>query len=68
MKLRSLLILLLLILAIVPIYYVNGWMRRVLKPRENAGRFFLFLLASFVMIVVYTMLVVGMIVRIFPVR
>jgi hypothetical protein len=68
MKLRSLLILLLLILAIVPIYYFNGWMRRVLKPRENAGRFFLFLLASFVMIVVYTMLVVGMIVRIFPVR
>ena len=68
MKLRALLILLLLILAIVPIYYFNGWMRRVLKPRENAGRFFLFLLASFVMIVVYTMLVVGMIVRIFPPR
>jgi hypothetical protein len=68
MKLRSLLILLALILAIVPIYYVNRWMQRVVRPRENAGRFFLFLLASFVMIVVYTMLVVGMVVRIFPVR
>jgi hypothetical protein len=68
MKLRALLILLLLILAIVPIYYFNRWMKRVVRPRENAGRFFLFLIASFVMIVVYTMLVVGMIVRIFPVR
>jgi hypothetical protein len=68
MRLRSLLILLVLTLAIVPIYYLNRWMRQALRPRENAGRFFLFLLASFVMIVVYTMLVVGVIVRIFPPR
>jgi hypothetical protein len=57
-----------LILAIVPIYYLNQWMRRVMNPRENAGRLFLFILANFVLIIVYTMLVVGIIVRIFPVR
>jgi len=68
MKLCSLLILLVLILAIVPIYYVNRWLQGVMRPRESAARFFLFLLASFVMIIVYTMLVVGVIVRIFPVR
>jgi hypothetical protein len=43
-------------------------MRRVMNPRENAGRLFLFILANFVLIIVYTMLVVGIIVRVFPVR
>jgi hypothetical protein len=65
MKLRSLLILLALILAMVPAFYLNRWLQRVLRPRENAGRFFLFLFASFVLIVVYTVLVVGVVVRLF---
>ena len=68
MRIQALLILLLLILLLVPVYYLNRWMRRSMNPRENAGRLFLFLLANFVMIVVYTMLVVGMIVRLFPSR
>jgi hypothetical protein len=66
MKLRALLILLLLILAIVPIYYVNRWMKEFIRPRESAARFLLFLFAVFAMIVVYTILVVGIIVRVFP--
>jgi hypothetical protein len=65
MKLRSLLILLALILAMVPAFYLNRWLQRVLRPRENAGRFFLFLFANFVLIVVYTVLVVGVAVRLF---
>ena len=68
MKLRSLLILLVVIAAVVPMYYFNRWMHGVMKPRENAGRLFLYILTSFVLIVVYTMLIVGIIVRIFPVR
>jgi hypothetical protein len=65
MKLRSLLIFLALILAMVPTFYLNRWLQRVLRPRENAGRFFLFLFANFVLIVVYTVLVVGVVVRLF---
>jgi hypothetical protein len=68
MKLRALLILLAVSAAMVPLYYLNRWMKRVLRPRENAGRLFVFLIANFVLIIVYTMLVVGMIVRIFPIR
>jgi hypothetical protein len=68
MKLRSLLILLVLVLAMLPVYYLNRWMKQVMKPRESAGRLFLFLMANFLMIIVYTVLVVGMIVRIFPLR
>lgn len=62
---RNLLILLTLILSMVPVYYLNRWLQRVMRPRENAGRFFLFLLANFVLIIVYTVLVVGVVVRLF---
>jgi hypothetical protein len=65
MRLRALLILLVLILAMVPAFYLNRWLQRVIRPRENAGRFFLFLFANFVLIVVYTVLVVGVVVRLF---
>jgi hypothetical protein len=68
MKVRALLILLMLVVAMVPVYFFNRWLQRVMRPRENVGSLFLFMLANFVMVVVYTMLVVGMIVRIFPVR
>jgi hypothetical protein len=68
MKLRALLILLVLVVAIVPVYYLNRLMKLVMKPRESVGRLFLFILANFVLIVVYTVLVVGLVIRIFPVR
>ncbi|HEV3324835.1 MAG TPA: hypothetical protein VG052_04500 [Puia sp.] len=66
MKGRSLLILLILVLALIPVYYLNRWLGRVLKPRLSAGRFFLFFLVNFLLIIVYTVLVVGIVVRVFP--
>ena len=68
MRGRSLLILLVILLALIPLFYLNRWMQRMMRPRESAGRFFLFLFANFVLIVVYTLFVVGLIVRVFPVR
>jgi len=65
MRARSLLILLVLILSMVPAFYLNRWLQRTMRPRENAGRFFLFLFANFVLIIVYTVLVVGLVVRLF---
>lgn len=65
MKLRSLLILLSVVVAMVPVYYLNRWLLRVIRPRESAGRFFLFIFANFLLIVVYTVLVVGLAVRLF---
>ena len=65
MKLRSLLIVLVLVLIIVPAFYLNRWLQKTLRPRENAGRFFLFLFANFVLIIIYTVLVTGVIVRVF---
>ena len=66
MKLRSLLILLIVALALIPVYYFNRWLQRVLQPKESAGRFFLFLFVNFLMIVVYTVLMVGVVVRVIP--
>jgi hypothetical protein len=65
MRLRSLLILLVIGLALVPIYYLNRWLQRVMRPREAAARLFLFIMANFLMIIVYTITVVGLIVRLF---
>jgi len=64
-KLRSLLILLGIVLAMVPVYYLNRWLQQVMRPRDSAGRFFLFILANFLLIVVYAILVVGLYVRLF---
>jgi hypothetical protein len=68
MRGRSLLILLLLLLALLPMFYLNRWLQQAMRPRDNAGRFFLFLFVNFVLIIVYTVFVVGLVVRIFPVR
>jgi hypothetical protein len=67
MKVRAILILLVLVAAVVPYYYLNGWLQRVIRPRENAGKLFLFLIANFLLIVVYTGLVIGLIVKLFPI-
>jgi hypothetical protein len=66
MKWRSLIILLILLLSLLPAYYFSRFLQRVLRPRESAGRLFLFLLASFVLVVVYTVFLVGVIIRVFP--
>ena len=66
MKFRSLLILLIIALALIPVYYFNRWLQRVLRPKDSAGRFFLFLFVNFLMIVVYTVVMVGVVLRVFP--
>jgi hypothetical protein len=65
MKLRSLLILLCIVLAMVPIFYLNRWLQRVIRPRESAGKLFLFIFANFLLVVVYTVFIVGLVVRLF---
>ena len=66
MKGRSLLIMLILLLALVPVFYLNRWLQRVMKPGEGAGRFFLFLFVNFLLIIAYTILIVGIVLRVFP--
>jgi len=53
------------VVAMVPMYYLNRWLLRVIRPRESAGRFFLFVFANFLLVVVYTVFIVGLAVRLF---
>jgi hypothetical protein len=66
MKSRSVIIFLVIVLLLIPVFYLFRLMQRVLRPRESAERFFLFIFSSFVLVIVYTVLVVGLIVRLFP--
>lgn len=66
MKQHSLLILLVIVCALIPVFYLNQWLVKVLKPRLSPARFFLFFFVNFLLIIVYTVLVVGLVVRIFP--
>jgi hypothetical protein len=66
MKLRSLLILLMVGLALIPAYSLNRYLLKVIRPRDAAARFFLYILLNFVLVIVYTILVVGIILSIFP--
>lgn len=65
MRTRALLILLFLVAGLIPVYFINRWIQRIVRPRESAGRFFLFLFVNFLLIVVYTVLLVGLVVRVF---
>ena len=53
-------------LSLIPIYSINRLLQRVMRPRESVGKLFLFFFASFVLVIVYTLLVVGLVVRLFP--
>jgi hypothetical protein len=37
----------------------------VIRPREAADRFFLFIFANFLLVVIYSVLLVGLVVRLF---
>lgn len=66
MKSRSLLIFLVIVLSLIPVFYFYRWMQRVMRPRESAGRFFLFIFANFLLVIVYTISIIGLIVKLFP--
>jgi glucan phosphoethanolaminetransferase (alkaline phosphatase superfamily) len=66
MKGRSISILLILLLTLTAVYYFNRVLQRIIRPRDSAGRMFLYFFANFLLIVVVIVSVVALIVRIFP--
>jgi hypothetical protein len=68
MKLRSILIFLVLLVSLIPAFAINRSLQKIMRPRESAARFFLFLIANFVLVVVYTIMLVGLIIKVFPPR
>jgi hypothetical protein len=66
MKLQRLLIVLLILLSLIPIAYMNQWLQRVIQPRRSFIQLMLYVLASLVLVFVYTFLLVWIITYLFP--
>lgn len=66
MESRSVLILLSILVLSVPAFYVNRLLQRVIKPRESFVRLLSYFILVFVLIVLYTFLVVWAITQVFP--
>jgi hypothetical protein len=65
-KLKSLAILAIIILSLIPVYLLNRFMQKMIRPRASLGRLFLYLLSGFAMVFAYTFLIVFIIKKLFP--
>jgi len=66
MKWKALAILLIIIVSLIPVYFFNKNLQKIIKPRESLGRLFLYMLFGFSLVFVYTFLVVFIIKKLFP--
>ncbi len=66
MKAHGWLIMLAVILALIPIFYLNRWLQTLIRPREAAARFFLYMIANFLLVIIYTILLVSLVIKLFP--
>lgn len=66
LKLKALAILLIIIVSLFPVYLLYKYLHRVMEPRESMRRFLFWMLAEFVLIFVYTFLLVFTIKLLFP--
>lgn len=68
MKLRALAILLVIVLLLIPVYYLLQVLKRWVRPRESAARMFLYFMGAFLLVIAYTLFLVGLVVKLFPPR
>jgi hypothetical protein len=66
MKLKALAILFIILASLIPVYFLNKNLQKIIRPRESLGRLFFYLLLGFAIVFVYTFLVVFIIKKLFP--
>lgn len=64
-KLRSILVLLVIIVSLIPVYLVNRYLQKIIRPRQSMGRLLLYVLCAFLIIFIYTTLVVLLVKKLF---
>jgi hypothetical protein len=67
MKLKGIAVLLIIILSLLPAYYINLQLLKFIEPRKAPVRFLSYMLSMLAFIFVYTFLIVWLIGRLFPV-
>jgi len=65
MKFKLIAIILLILIALIPVYKVDKYLKRIVKPRRSGLRLLIYMFLGFVMIFIYTFLLVFVIKRIF---
>lgn len=65
-RMQRVLVMVFILLSLVPAYYLNAWLQKVIRPRQSFGRFMLYLVVSLALVFAYTFLVVTIISWVFP--
>jgi Kef-type K+ transport system membrane component KefB len=60
-------VILFILLFLIPAYYLNKWLIKVLKPRKNFGLFLLYILLCLTLVFAYTFLLSFIILKVLPV-
>jgi hypothetical protein len=63
---QKLLIFFLILASVIPIYFINRWLRRLIMPRKSFVRMFLYFLVVLELLFIYTFLFVSVISKLFP--
>jgi uncharacterized membrane protein YidH (DUF202 family) len=66
MKVKSILILLIIIISLIPAWSLNRYLQRIMEPRTSLSRLFFYLLSAMVLVFLYTTLLVLFIKWMFP--
>jgi hypothetical protein len=67
MKLKTLAILFMILASLIPIYYINQLLQRIIQPRKSFLGLMLYMLTGLALVFVYTFLLVFIIEKLFPV-
>jgi len=63
---QKFLIFFLILASIVPIFYINKWLQRMIIPRKSFVRLLLYLLVMLELLFIYTFLFVTLVSKLFP--
>ncbi len=67
-KLRSVIILIIIVISLIPVYLLNKYLQKTIRPKASLGRLFLYILSGFALVFVYTFLVVFLVKKLFRVQ
>jgi hypothetical protein len=66
MKWKAIIIVLIILVSLIPVYYLIKYFQKVIQPRKSFARLMLYLFSGFALVFVYTFLIVLAIKKIFP--
>jgi hypothetical protein len=66
MQARSLIILFVIVVSLIPVYMINKSLQQIIRPRDSLSRLFLYLFSGLALVFIYTFLLVFLIKKLFP--